>query len=441
MASPTITGLAGLDTASIIDQLMSVEAQPQNSLKTKLSTQQSTLSNLQDLNSKVAALATQAADLAKASSWAPLKVTSSSDSVTATAGTGTAAGSFDVTVVQTAATHKLTFASAASGTDHVTGSSNQVVVTVGGVAHTIDAGDGSLSGLVSGLNQAGTGVKASTVRLDDGTQRLVVQAATSGAAASFTLTAADGSDLLGGASVQQGRDAAITVGPDTLHSATNSFTDVLSGVSLTIGGAAVGTTVQVNVSTDTSAVQDKVKSLVDAVNTALSTIDKLTAYDPTTKSAGPLVGDPAVRSLRDALLNAVYPGDGTSMAGMGLQTDRSGKLVFDPTAFAAAYAANPDKVASSFTAGTQAGFAQRVNVVAAAASDPYTGTLTASVTGQNSSIKGLQDSIADWDTRLTLRRTALQQQFTAMETALNQMNSQSSWLSGQINSLSSSSGS
>jgi flagellar hook-associated protein 2 len=37
--------------------------------------------------------------------------------------------------------------------------------------------------------------------------------------------------------------------------------------------------------------------------------------------------------------------------------------------------------------------------------------------------------------RLELRRTTLTRQFTALETALSRMNSQSSWLAGQISSL------
>jgi flagellar hook-associated protein 2 len=38
---------------------------------------------------------------------------------------------------------------------------------------------------------------------------------------------------------------------------------------------------------------------------------------------------------------------------------------------------------------------------------------------------------------LALKQESLQRQFTALETALSQMNSQSNWLSGQLKSLSS----
>src|SRR6476646_3751818 len=109
MAGTTsVSGLvSGLDTATIINQLMSIEAQSQTRLKTRLTQQQSTVKSLQDLNAKIAALGTTAKDLAAGNTLAPLKATSSSTAVVATATTGTAAGSFDVTVVQTAAAHKL----------------------------------------------------------------------------------------------------------------------------------------------------------------------------------------------------------------------------------------------------------------------------------------------------------------------------------------------
>ena len=441
MANTSISGLAsGLDTATIIDQLMSLEARTQTGLKTKLTTQQGTLKTLQDLNAKIAALGTQSKDLSVQAAFSPLKATASGTGVTATAGTGVTSGSFEVQVVATASAHRLTFGSSAAPTTHVTGATNDVVLGVGGVPVQLST-DGTLSGLVSALNGASTGVRASTVTLDDGTRRLVVQSATTGAAGSFTLTASDGSQLLGGATVSAGRDAAITLGPDTLHSPTNTFADVLSGVSLTVTAAAVGTTVSVDVSADTSAVQAKVKTLVDAVNAALTTIDSLTATGGGTGAAGPLAGDSTVGALRSRLLGAVYPQDGTSLAAMGLQTDRTGKLVLDTAKFASAYAADPGKVAAAFgpggTGGTSPGFAQRVSAVADRASNTYTGSLSTAVSGSSSSIKRLKDSIDDWDSRLTLRRATLTQQFTALETALSKMSSQSSWLSGQVSSLSS----
>jgi flagellar hook-associated protein 2 len=441
MAGTTsVSGLvSGLDTSSLISQLMQVEAQSQTRIKSQLTTAQSSVKSLQDLNSKLAALATSAGDLAKATAWNPVTVTSSSDQVTATAGSAAISGPLRFTVGHTAAAHKLSFTTTAALTDTVTtGSTHVTIDRLDGTTVDLDTGDGSLQGLVRALNASGTGVKASTVRLDDGTYRLQVTSTATGAASDFALTNLDGSDLLGGATVTTGRDAELTIGADTVHSPTNTFTDIANGLSITLKpGAADGTVVDLAVEQDAAAMTKSVKGIVDAINDALTKIDGLTAYNSTTKTSGPLAGDSAVRTVRNALLTSIYPADGTSLADLGIQLDRYGKLTFDDEAFQEAYAADPAAVAARFTTGTVDGFAARVQTVAKGASDSIDGTVTTSIKGRNSDISRMQDSIDAWDARLALRQETLQRQFTALETALSQMNSQSSWLSGQLNSLSS----
>ena len=50
----------------------------------------------------------------------------------------------------------------------------------------------------------------------------------------------------------------------------------------------------------------------------------------------------------------------------------------------------------------------------------------------------LNKSIDAWDDRLELRRATLERQYTALEKALSQLSSQSSWLTSQLDALSSS---
>jgi flagellar hook-associated protein 2 len=441
MAGTTsVSGLvSGLDTTSLISQLMQIEAQTQTRLKTRVTAAQSTVTSLQGLNSKFAALATSAGNLAKSSAWSPVTVTSSSTLVTAVAGTSAVAGPLTFTVGHTARAHQLSFTSTASlGATVTSGSTLVRLDRLDGTTVDLDTGDGTLQGLVNALNGSGTGVKASTVRLDDGTFRLQVTSTATGAPSDFTLENLDGSDLLGGAVVTAGRDAEITIGADVLHSATNTFANIANGLTITLGsGVADGTVVNLDAQQDTAGMTKTVKGLVDSINEALAKIDGLTAYDSATKTSGPLAGDSTARSVRTALLDSVYPSDGTSLAGVGIQLDRYGKLVFDETKFKEAYAADPSGVAAKFTSGTTMGFAGRVQQAADTASDPVDGILTTSINGRKTEIKRMQDSIADWDDRLALRQQTLQRQFTALETALSQMNSQSSWLSGQISQLSS----
>jgi flagellar hook-associated protein 2 len=297
MATASVSGLvSGLDTASIISQLMQVEAQTQTRIKTRLSHEQSTVKTLQELNSKLAALVTNAGDLAKATTWNPVRVTSSSDLISATAGVNATRGSVALTVGHTARAHQLSFASTAALTDVVTtGSSVVRLDRLDGTTLDIDTGDGSLQGLVRALNAAGTGVTASTIRLDDGSHRLQVASTATGAAGDFALTNLDGSDLLGGSVVTVGRDAEITIGTDTVHSASNTFTDIAAGLSITLrAGVAPGTQVDLTVEQDSHAMTATAKGIVAAINEVLTRIDTLTAYNSASKTAGALAGDVAV---------------------------------------------------------------------------------------------------------------------------------------------------
>ena len=448
MATSSVSGLgSGLDTASIVSQLMAIERNSQTLLKGRLTTEQSNVKSLQDINSKLSALATSAGALAKPTSWNPVKVTTSSEHVTAAATPGAMVGALSFTVEQRAQAHTVSLGTTAKLTDPVVtgdGTSHKVQLTRGGTTVDIDAGDGTLQGLVNGINAAGTGLKAGLVKVDtvDGAAvyRLRVTSATTGEDGVFTLSD-NGADLLGGATVvTQGQNAAIKVGSDVIESASNTFAGVLNGVDVTLGTDAVpGTSVDLSIERDSDAMVTSIKELVDAVNTLIADMDKATAYSAsgTSTRTGTLAGDSQVRSVRNDLLTAVYPTDGSSMAAFGIQTDRYGKLVLDETKLKAAIADDPAKVAAAFTSGTPAGFAERVQKVAKGASDPVDGTITAAVNGRNSTISRLQDSIDDWDDRLALREQTLTRQFTAMETALSRLNGQSAWLGSQISSLSS----
>lgn len=441
-ATSSISGLAsGLDTASIIDQLMQLEAVPQTKLSAQKDTEKDVISALRSLNTDTALLASNATKLAKAETWQTLKGTSSSGAVSVAVGATASATSFAVTVDRLATTHQLGFTNSAGLDDVVAGASVKVTGS-DGVGHDIATGGGTLTELVTAINgsTADTGVKATAIKVADGSYRLLVESTKTGADSSFTLTNSDGTDLLGGASVRPGVDAQVSLGLGiTATSATNTFTDLTPGVSLTLGASAkVGDTGVVTVAQNPSSISSSVSALVDQLNALLTNIDSATAAKTATTSAGVLSGDPTARSLRSALLNTVFGDTTTSMAQYGIQTDRYGKIVFDADKFAASYAADPAGVAAKFVSGSAPetnGWAARVASVATSATDTYSGTITGAITGHTSTVDRLTKSIDDWDGRLALRRTSLERQYTALETALSNLQSQSSWLAGQISSL------
>lgn len=435
MATSSISGLvSGLDTATIISQLMQLEAIPQSKLKGQLSSVKTSLSSLQTINSMVAGIAAKAKELAEVDNWSALQATSSLPAVSATASAGATPGQWSVQVDRVATTHRLRFDTPADLDEVVVPGGGSITITVGGNTSQVDVGDGTLASVVGALNASGTPVFASTIRLDDGRHRLVVQSRETGEASRFTLTAADGSPLLGGASVVDAEDAVIRIEGETITSSTNTFDGVLDGVSLVVTAPAVGETTEITVSADRSSAVNTVRALVDQVNNVIGQVQSLTGFNAATGSSGLLARESSVRAAGVALQQAAFPNDGTSLASLGIQTDRYGKLVFDETAFTDALAADPTAVRAAITGPD--GFAARVERAAVTASDPTNGTITAAITGRNSSITRLESDIEAWDRRLELRQNSLQRTYSALEVALSTMQSQSSWLASQLSSLS-----
>ncbi|WP_183094868.1 flagellar filament capping protein FliD [Nocardioides stalactiti] len=446
MATASIGGLAsGLDTSTIINQLIQLESLPQTQLKSRVTTEQNKVTALQGLNTRLATLATNADALANptgsaASVWESLKATSSNSAVTVTASSTASPAAYNVTIGHTALTHRISYTSPHAATDVVTGGATTIELDRldGSSVVSLNVGTGTLQEVAAAINDTGnaTGLRATLVQVGTGSFRLMVESTATGAAQDFTLSLPGGGALLGGASsTQAGRDAEISIGGITVGSTTNTFTNVTPGVTITLGASATGTA-DINVTRDATARSNAVKKLVDELNGILTTVASTTAHSADTKQQGVLSGNSLLRRVSSELTGTIYPADGSSLADYGIEVDRTGKLVFDEAAFAAAYQADPDAVTEAFT-GTD-GFAERIHEVADLVSNKYTGTLTSVIKSGTDGIARLNASIASWDDRLELRRSTLERQYAALEVSLSQLNSQSAWLSSQLSNLSSS---
>jgi flagellar hook-associated protein 2 len=266
-----------------------------------------------------------------------------------------------------------------------------------------------------------------------------------------------------------GADAELAIGTTTpliVRSATNSFVDVLPGVTLTVTRKQTDTPVTVNVVADAEGVAAKVQALVDNVNTVLNDIASQTRGKSGNVAASPLAGDSAVRKLSQELLSAVSAGGGAlgSFSAVGITLGREGKLSFSKAEFLTANAADPAKTQAYFDSYTNVdhakakstdfdpgwdtgdGLARKLETIGLLATegilrptDPAgtakEGTLPGLIKRKNEAITGLNDQVAAWDVRLANRQRNLQRQFSALEVAMSKMQSQSTWLSGQIAGL------
>jgi flagellar hook-associated protein 2 len=449
VAGMTVDGMiSGLDTTSLINSLVQAEGAPQAQLKTKLSTTTASAVAYRSINTRFDAVRTAAEALTKADVWATAKVTSSSESVVAGLGSAPQTGTLVVNVTAVAATHAMASNDRWAALD-APANFTSLDITIGATTTTITVGaTATLDEAVKAINDSGVKVSASTVQVAPGQYALLLSADESGLAASFAVTASAGAGVGAGfALTDQGADAKLTMGTTAnaleVTSSTNTFTGLMPGLTLTVREPKNGVTV--SVTADPDAIAAKVKSLVDAVNSALGGIKTYTSA-----AGGPtavLKGDSGLMTLAGRVLNSISYAVGTSgsPAAGGLQLNKDGTVAFDSATFIEKIKADPTLVQKLFT-GTPAdgateavpGVVQRVHELAKATTDTTTGTLTMLAKGRDSLAKDIQTRIEAWDLRLAQRRETLTRQFTAMETALSSMKNQSTWLAGQISSLSSS---
>ncbi|NEK94918.1 flagellar filament capping protein FliD [Modestobacter muralis] len=457
------TGLiSGINYDTMIGQLMQVEANPQKLLQNKLVDTKADAAAYRAVNTKFDALRSAAEALTKSVTFAAAKASSTSTDVVATASPTAQPGSqVSFSVLSVARTH-------AEVTSGEWGSRTAAAATGGpGWPLTITDGagksatvslpaDGTLTDAASAINSAGLGVRATVVQLAADRFRLQLTSTTSGEDGVFTVSETprtDGAMTGGFTLLAQGQDATLDLGGPGLiaKSATNTFTDLVPGVTFTVGKAdTTGTTTTVSVASDPTAVSTAVKTMVDAANAVLSAIAAQT--DTSSGSKAALKGDSTLRSLTSSVLSTISTAiGGASTSSVGISLTRDGRFSFDSEKFTAALAADPAK-AQALVNGSDAvtapdgtvtpavkGVAQRLLELSKQASNATTGILVLRAKGEDDEALGLTSQIEDWDRRLQLREASITARFNAMETALGTLQSKSSWLSSQLASLSKSS--
>ena len=459
----SIDGLvSGLKTTDLINQLILAEAGPQNQLKAKLTNTQNAAATYRALNSKVDALRTAADALMLPGAWQSVKSVSTSPSVTAVTGTGATAGALTFSVAAVAAVH--TEISAANWTATSAPYGGTVPLTVynadGSVRGQVTpAGTGTLTDMVKAISDSGFGLSATAVQTAPGQFKLQVTSTTSGAAGQFSLVTPGHPVGAAFATVTDGADARLLIGTGPgayeVSSPTNTFQNVMPGVTLNVTQPEATTTV--TVTDDPNALADKVKGLVDSLNAALKDLRTYGGSSATKGASGILAGSNALSKMTSELTLAVTGAVGVlgalgSAATAGLQSDRNGTIVFDKAKFLASYATDPVKVKTLLMGRDAAvgpdgltgtaddvaaviGVTGRLSLVATAATDKVKGSLTVLAQSRESAAVDITKRIESWDDRLAMRKATLTRQFTALETALSRNASQSAWLAGQINSL------
>ncbi|HYV15178.1 MAG TPA: flagellar filament capping protein FliD [Conexibacter sp.] len=450
-----VGGLAsGLDTNSIVDQLMAIERQPRDRLAQQQTLTQARQTLLQDFQTRLRSVESAAQGLRSVTLWAQTQAVESSDptKVVASSATGAGIGGYQVEVSQLAnsAQRTFTFASPASA-----GS-----ITIDGHATAVAAG-ASITDVVTAIN-SDTNATVYAAATDSGT--LVLSSRQTGDTGGGYIAVTDPTGALTeqAAKARQGKDAQFTVDGVAGTSSSNTVTSAIAGVKLTLKGVTTTTgalTITVDPpAADPDAIKQKLQAFVDVYNSTVDAIrSKLTektvpgATTDADRQKGMLNGDTQLTDLLSTMRQAIYtpvaglPAGMDSLADLGISTgDASptisqdaldGKLTLDAAKLDKALATDQGGVRNLLAGVNNAGGWARSFEAVVHAADTTGGPLDIRINGAGDEIKDLQANMASMDDRLALRETALRAQFAAMEAALSQSQSQSQWLSGQIASL------
>jgi len=308
----TFGGLAsGLPTQDLIEQLLTLERRPIDLLGTQREQLNGRLAIFNDLDQKTRALRDRLRGLDNLAllggtpsaneEFSRFTATSTNDDVVTATASGTASSaSLRVRVTDLAAAERQVSQGFATLDTTVGRGTFSIRVGAGPTTNVIiDGTNNTVSGFVQAINEADAGVTASILNDGSGTPfRVVIQSDTTGAANELTL----GNGLSGGTTpafliTQEAANASILIDPDganpiTVESATNTFSDILTGVTLRVEReSAVNTSELIEVEADVDAVVDSISGLVSSFNAVIDVIQGQFDVDPTTNRGGLLIGD------------------------------------------------------------------------------------------------------------------------------------------------------
>jgi len=379
--------VAGLDVPGAVDGLLGIKKFEISQLQKKQDEITARQDALLKINDAVVSLRHTAINMADSASFFGYTATLSSNSSNVAASTlldvsgtsGLAAGQHSIVVSQIAQAERLSSSSAVkdnSGTA-VTSAGSALNLSgsfqIAGATVTVATGD-SLNDIATKINQlntgaSATGVTASVMKVGTADFRLILASDNTGATG-FTLTgtALDAAGTLAGLNIgsngqsnalqtlQAAQDAQISIDGLSLTRSSNTISDALSGVTLTLKQADPTVTVNMSIGVDQQALRDNVQAFVDAYNSLQSMINDQFKFDAATGIGGILAGDPLLTTIQSALSSSLLqpvPGlaaDRNSLVMIGVEPDAQGKLMINPDRFDTFLANDPNAIRDLFVA-------------------------------------------------------------------------------------------
>ncbi len=442
MAAITSSGVgSGLDIQSLVSQLVAADRAPTAArLQRQESAARVEISAYGQLRSAMASLQNAISGAAGDDTTEGRAVSLSSEEYfSADAEAGSALGNYDIIVERLASTGRSVLQ---TPTDPAAGlGAGTFDITLGSDSFSVDITDPAttLAELRDAINEAGDnpGVRATIINVDGGSvlsltsDRLGAESAlTLGGTGDYAALAADFN------ATELGEDALISIDGMARSSSTNTISDAIDGVTLNLLKADPTEATILGVNRDDSTIEESISAFVTAWNAFATKTDTLGEYNPVTGNGGPLNGNALMRGIESRLRTEVSAGqgpDGNLLGGeFGLSFDSNGQLSLDTARLAEALTDRRADVAAWWSG--DAGMAVKLTDALDSMLDDG-----ASLKSREDALEAVLTRIDESNDKLDLRMERAQsrylQQFTALDIALAQLQSTSSFLSSQLASL------
>ena len=448
MGSPiTFSGFNSIDFNSILNALMTAERAPMTALetqKTALNTQGTAYTTLAG---KLGALESALDTLTDDDGFSPFAVASSDEhAVGVSATSGGVAGIYEVVVSNLAHAQVMASTSTYASPDEVIATGGNIAVALFGNPPVSVPVTSSMSvrQFAEAINsQANSPVNASVVQAAPGQYRLVLTGRNTGSANAFTVTSAltggtgltftdtdnDGTygDSVADVSVQAS-NASLTVNNVPISSATNTVDDAVPGVSLTLSKRDPAATVLVEVTKSSAVAEQELGGFVKAYNDLMSFMTQQNTDAANGKTS--IARDGMVRSLKSGLrtaLQAEYLAAGVDysrLSSIGIEFEQTGTIKLNTTKLSAALSGSLTSVQTLISGAFTALKAQVTDYAESG------GLIQDAKDRLKDQIVKIDSRLESMQLQLDLRRSALQQEFTAADLLMTQLKGQGTSLQG-----------
>lgn len=467
--SNSALGTASIDVAAIVDQLMTVENKPLDRIKSQIEQKKLVISDLGTIRSKVATFQDALKVLENPTNFNNSSATSSDSTiVSATANNAAVKGNHSVTVTSLATATRNTISGYASSTASATvdaGTGFAITVagitydtkgnktqSVGGVptttanAVTVLGANPTITELKNWINGLGADVSASVTQTTSSANWvLMIQGTKTGSANAVSFTGLTG--LTAPATLTNTPDtlaanASFTVNGTTFSRASNTVTDVIDGLTVTLNKvSATAQTISVGRGTDISS--DAINTLIKAYNDVMSTYKTMTANSSNSDKPGNFANAPStlsfINQIKEGFARGIsYVSNGTrqtmSLSAMGIDLQLDGTAKFNSTSFASASATGlRDILALGVTTGYVSATSNLNTFIDAQVKTG--GLLNGQINSETTAVNSLTKRQNDLQNRLNSTRNNLIAQYSALNALLFQLSSTSNSLTSALDAL------